>query len=119
MTHPPRPWLTHYEPGVPHDFQPSARTLPQLLEHAAATWPERRALDFLGGGTTYLTLLDDARRLASALIKSGVQPGDRVSIMLPNCPQFVTAFYGALIAGAVVVNTSPLYTASELRHQLI
>ncbi|THF88850.1 long-chain fatty acid--CoA ligase [Deinococcus sp. KSM4-11] len=120
MTHSPsRPWLTHYEPGVPHDFQPSGRTLPQVLEHAAATWPERTALDFLGAGTTYRALLEDARRLASALHKLGVRPGDRVSIMLPNCPQFVTAFYGALIAGAVVVNTSPLYTAPELQHQLI
>ncbi|GHF57129.1 long-chain acyl-CoA synthetase [Deinococcus metalli] len=119
MTQPlPRPWLTHYEPGVPHDFQPTERTLPQLLEHAAATWPDRVALDFLGATTTYRALLDDARRLASALHKVGVRPGDRVAIMLPNCPQFVTAFYGALLAGAVVVNTSPLYTPSELGHQL-
>lgn len=119
MTHfPPRPWLTHYESGVPHDFQPSDRTLPQLLEHAAATWPDRVALDFLGATTTYRALLGDARRLAEALRKMGVKPGDRVSIMLPNCPAFVTAFYGALLAGAVVVNTSPLYTPSELQHQL-
>ncbi|PNY80197.1 long-chain-fatty-acid--CoA ligase [Deinococcus koreensis] len=120
MTQPPlpRPWLQHYERGVPHDFSPSGRTLPQLLEEAAAQYPERVALSFLGATTTYRALLDDARRLANALRKMGVQPGDRVSIMLPNCPQFVVSFYGALMAGATVVNTSPMYTPHELQHQL-
>lgn len=114
----PRPWLRHYEPGVPHDFTPSDRTLPQMLERAAQNYPDRAALGFLGANTSYRELWQNAQRLALALQKMGVKPGDRVSVMLPNCPQFVTAFFGTLLAGAVVVNTSPLYVADELEHQL-
>ncbi|UQN05701.1 long-chain fatty acid--CoA ligase [Deinococcus sp. QL22] len=114
----PRPWLAHYEKGVPHDFTPSADTVPMLLEQAAAKFPDRPALTFVGASMTYKEVWQDAQRFATALQKSGVAPGDRVSIMLPNCPQFVVGFYGALLAGAVVVNTSPLYTPKELEHQL-
>ncbi|ACO45707.1 long-chain fatty acid--CoA ligase [Deinococcus deserti] len=113
-----RPWLSHYEAGVPHDFTPSDRTLPQVLERAASQFPDRVALEFLGAKTTYRQLLQDALRFASALQSLGVRPGERVAIMLPNCPQFVVAFYGTLLAGAVAVNTSPLYTPNELQHQL-
>ncbi|MDV6373966.1 long-chain-fatty-acid--CoA ligase [Deinococcus arenicola] len=115
---PTHPWLRHYEDGVPHDFTPSDLTLPQLLERAAQTYPDRVALGFLGAKTTYRELWQDAQKLAMALQKMGVEPGDRVSIMLPNCPQFVTAFYGTLLVGAVAVNTSPLYVADELEYQL-
>ncbi len=114
----PRPWLKHYEPGVPHDFTPSNLTLPQMLERAAQTYPDRTALGFLGAKTSYHGLWQDVQKFALALQKMGVEPGDRVSVMLPNCPQFVTAFFGTLLAGAVVVNTSPLYVADELEHQL-
>ncbi|WP_050920726.1 long-chain-fatty-acid--CoA ligase [Deinococcus gobiensis] len=115
----PRPWLSHYELGVPRDFRPSDLTLPELLERTAARVPGRTALSFLGAQTSYAALWRDARRLALALQKMGVKKGDRVAIMLPNCPQFVTAFYGTLIAGAVAVNTSPLYVAHELEQQLV
>ncbi|GGL71130.1 long-chain-fatty-acid--CoA ligase [Deinococcus aerolatus] len=114
----PRPWLQHYEVGVPHDFTPSTLTLPQMLERSAQRYPDRVATGFLGANTTYRELWQSAQKLALALQKMGVKPGDRVSVMLPNCPQFVTAFFGTLLAGAVVVNTSPLYVADELRHQL-
>ncbi|WP_216328715.1 long-chain-fatty-acid--CoA ligase [Deinococcus aestuarii] len=113
-----RPWLAHYEPGVPHDFTPGNAVLPDLLRRSAERYPDRVALTFLGATTTYRRLWQDARRFAAALQKLGVRPGERVSVMLPNCPQFVVAFYGALLAGATVVNTSPLYVASELEHQL-
>ncbi|MVN87798.1 AMP-binding protein [Deinococcus sp. HMF7620] len=113
-----RPWLGRYEAGVPRSFTPSGLTLPALLERTASKYPDRVALTFLGANTTYRQLWQDAGRFASALQKMGVQPGDRVSIMLPNMPQFVVAFYGALLAGAVAVNTSPMYTATELEHQL-
>lgn len=118
MTPADRPWFEHYEPGVPRDFVPSGRTLPQMLEETASRFPQRRALDFMGKGTTYAELLKRVRRFARALQRSGVRQGDRVAIMLPNCPQYVVAFYGALMAGAIVANTSPLYTPSELEHQL-
>ncbi len=114
----PRPWLKFYEDGVPHDFTPSRLTLPELLRETAERHPHRVALGFLGANTTYRELWHSVQRLALALEKMGVNPGDRVSLMLPNTPQFVVGFYGALLAGAVVVNTSPLYVAEELCHQL-
>ncbi|BDP41721.1 long-chain-fatty-acid--CoA ligase [Deinococcus aetherius] len=114
-----RPWLAHYEPGVPRDFTPSGGVLPDLLRRSAEAYADREALTFLGRATTYRRLWQDARRFAVALQNLGVRPGERVSVMLPNCPQFVVSFYGALLAGATVVNTSPLYVASELEHQLL
>ncbi|AWN22267.1 long-chain fatty acid--CoA ligase [Deinococcus irradiatisoli] len=114
-----RPWLTHYERGVPHDFTGEAMTLPQLLGRAAERHAARPALDFLGHRQTYRQLWSNARHFAAGLQRLGVHKGDRVAIMLPNTPQFVVAFFGAALAGAVVVNTSPLYTAKELEHQLI
>lgn len=113
-----RPWLSHYEEGVPHEFTPTNDTLPDLLRRTAEKYPDRTALTFLGAKTTYRVLWQQARSFAAALQKIGVQPGERVSLMLPNCPQFVVGFYGALLAGATVVNTSPLYTPHELEHQL-
>ncbi|MPY65807.1 long-chain fatty acid--CoA ligase [Deinococcus sp. SDU3-2] len=113
-----RPWLSHYEEGVPHEFTPTNDTLPDLLRRTAEQYPDRTALTFLGAKTTYRVLWQQALSFAAALQKIGVQPGERVSLMLPNCPQFVVGFYGALLAGATVVNTSPLYTPHELQHQL-
>ncbi|WP_084049066.1 long-chain-fatty-acid--CoA ligase [Deinococcus hopiensis] len=113
-----RPWLEQYEKGVPRDFAPGNDVLPDLLRRSAEGYADRTALTFLGAVTSYGELWEDALRFAAALQKIGVQPGERVSVMLPNCPQFVVAFYGALLAGATVVNTSPLYVPGELEHQL-
>ncbi|WP_019585850.1 long-chain-fatty-acid--CoA ligase [Deinococcus apachensis] len=113
-----RPWLDHYEEGVPRAWTPSNDVLPDLLRRTAEAFPDRVALSFLGATTTYRELWQDVGHFAAALQRLGVRPSERVSIMLPNCPQFVVAFYGALLAGATVVNTSPLYVASELEHQL-
>ncbi|RTR28619.1 long-chain-fatty-acid--CoA ligase [Deinococcus radiophilus] len=113
-----RPWLTHYEAGVPHEFHSSDRVMPDLLRENARDYGSRPAVSFLGASLNYTQLWQQVQALAAALQKSGVQPGDRVAIMLPNLPQFVVSFYGALLAGAVVVNTSPLYVADELAHQL-
>ena len=114
-----RPWLAHYESGVPHTFTPSELTLPQMLERAAGQFGARPALDFIGQRQTYRQLWANVQRFAAGLQAQGVAPGERVAIMLPNIPQFVVAFFGASLAGAVVVNTSPLYVAQELEHQLI
>ncbi|MBB5232887.1 long-chain-fatty-acid--CoA ligase [Deinococcus budaensis] len=113
-----RPWLDHYEEGVPREFTASNDVLPDLLRRSAERFPDRVALTFLGAKTTYRELWSGVQHFAAALQRLGVRPGERVSVMLPNCPQFVVAFYGALLAGATVVNTSPLYTPHELEHQL-
>ncbi|GGR22654.1 long-chain-fatty-acid--CoA ligase [Deinococcus ruber] len=114
-----RPWLAQYEQGIPHDIELDVPSLPAMLERSARRFPDRTALHFMGQTHSYRQLWQDVQRFAAALQKLGVKPGDRVSVMLPNCPQFVVAFFGASLAGAVVVNTSPLYVARELEHQLL
>jgi len=71
------------------------------MRRTAEANPEKQALDFLGRRMSYGQLWEETRRFARALQDLGVQPGDRVAIMLPNTPQFIIAFYGALLAGAV------------------
>lgn len=117
-TGPSFPWLAHYAHGVPAQPEIPTRSLPQLLEAAARQYGTRDAIIYYGTRISYLQLLALVDRFAQALVKLGVTRGDRVSICLPNVPQFPVSFYGALKAGAVVVATNPLYTGPELRHQL-
>lgn len=113
-----RPWFRHYEAGVPHEINTPEIPVYDLLRHSAERFPEQIAVSFIGANTSYRALWQQVQRFATALQKLGVRPGDRVSVMLPNCPQFLVAFFGASLAGAVVVNTSPLYVSRELQHQL-
>ena len=113
-----RPWLTSYAPGVEADIAVPAESLPEMLAASAERFGNRVALDFFGAETTYAELADEVTRAAEALRTVGVKPGDRVALVLPNCPQHVVAFYAALRLGAVVVEHNPLYTAPELEHQL-
>jgi long-chain acyl-CoA synthetase len=113
-----RPWLAAYDPGVLADIELPDEPLQAALSAAAVRFPARVAIRFFGGSITYRQLDAAANRFANALLGLGVSPGDRVALLMPNCPQMVVAFYGALRAGAVVVPTSPLYVESELEHQL-
>src|SRR5947209_8637637 len=113
-----RPWLSSYDPGVPADIELPDEPLTVGLARAAAKYPERVAIRSFGRSVTYRELDALANRFANALIASGVKPGDRVALLMPNCPQMVLAYYGGLRAGAVLVPTSPLYVESELEHQL-
>jgi long-chain acyl-CoA synthetase len=113
-----RPWLRHYDPAVPPTLIYPDKPLTWLLDEAVRHYGNRNATIFYGRRLTYAQLGAMADRFAAALIQLGVKPGDRVSICLPNTPQFPIAFYGALKAGAVVVPTNPIYTEPELQHQL-
>ncbi|MFI7606007.1 long-chain-fatty-acid--CoA ligase [Micromonospora sp. NPDC049366] len=113
-----RPWLRSYAPGVPATIDPSDESLVDLLADAARRFGSRTALDFFGATTTYAELADQVDRAAEALRRLGVGRGDRVALVLPNCPQHVVAFYAVLRLGAVVVEHNPLYTRQELAHQL-
>ncbi|WP_327028073.1 long-chain-fatty-acid--CoA ligase [Micromonospora sp. NBC_01740] len=113
-----RPWLRSYAPGVPATVAPSDESLVDLLRDAARRFGPRIALDFFGATTTYADLHDQVSRGAEALRRLGVGRGDRVALVLPNCPQHVVAFYAVLRLGAVVVEHNPLYTAQELTRQL-
>ena len=112
-----RPWLASYAPGVPHELPAPAGSLVDLIEASAAEYPDRPALEFFGRVTTYAELLEQVERAAEGLRRLGVQAGDPVGIVLPNCPQHVVAFYAVLRLGAIVVEHNPLYTPRELRHQ--
>lgn len=113
-----RPWLKWYEPGVPETVSVLDRPLHRLLSDTAARVPDRIAIQFMGHTTTFAELNESVSRFANALIGLGVEPGDRVSLIMPNCPQMVIGYYGTLRAGGVVVPTNPLYVESELQHQL-
>lgn len=113
-----RPWLASYAPGVPHDVEVPDEPLTASLDRAAARFPDRVAVDFLGATTTYAQLADRVARGAQALRDLGVRHGDRVAIAVPNGTSHVVAFLAVLRLGAVVVEHNPTYTAGELGHQL-
>ncbi|MFJ3384248.1 MULTISPECIES: long-chain-fatty-acid--CoA ligase [unclassified Curtobacterium] len=113
----PRPWLAAYAPGVPHDIEEPTGSLVDLVEQSAKRFPKKVALEFFKRTTTYAELQDEIVRAANGLRKLGVTAGDRVALVLPNCPQHVVAFYAVLRLGAIVVEHNPLYTPRELRHQ--
>jgi long-chain acyl-CoA synthetase len=112
------PWLRFYAKDVPTQLQVPDVPLTRFLDDAAARFPNRDAVVFFGRSLTYRKLLTDVERFAMALWRLGVRKGDRVALILPNCPQEVIAFYAILRLGAVVVPHNPLYTAPELHHQL-
>ncbi len=110
------PWVRHYQPGVPADIQLPTESLVALYERSVAEAGDAVATEIFGRTTTYTELGDQIARAAEGLRKLGVQAGDRVAIVLPNCPQHIVAFYAVLRLGAVVVEHNPLYTERELRH---
>lgn len=113
-----RPWTKHYDPGVPATLDYPQIPLTALLRTTVRSSPDATATIFFGARRTYASLYRDARRFAAGLQRLGVRKGDRVAIMLPNCPQFLIAFWGALEVGATVVPTNPLYTAREVSEQV-
>lgn len=113
-----RPWLDHYGPTVPKTVDIPDQPLTWLLDESARRYGANLAIEYYGTRLTYLQLASLAERFARALVRLGVKRGDRISVCLPNSPQFPIAFFGALKAGAVVVPTNPLYTSPELEHQL-
>ena len=121
-----KPWLAHYENEVPHTIDYPKIPLHRTLEDSAAKYPNQAAIKLvlrymgpltMGATLTYRQLMDQVNRFAAAMAALGVKKGDRVALMLPNLPQFVISFYGALKLGAIVVNTNPTYTAREIEHQ--
>lgn len=113
-----RPWLKHYEPGVPHTISLPDRPVHRFLRSAATRFPNHIAIKFLGRSISYRELSAEADRFANALLDRGVQRGDRVMILLPNIPQTIIAYYGILRAGGVVVFTSPTNSEAEVIRQV-
>lgn len=112
-----RPWLANYADGVPGEIPLPEGSLYDLVAASVEKYPHGVALEFFGRETTYSELGEQIERAAEGLRLLGVQKGDRVALVLPNCPQHVAAFYAVLRLGAIVVEHNPLYTPRELRHQ--
>ena len=112
-----QPWVKNYQPGVPAEIDLPTESLVAMFERSVAEAGSHPAMEFFGRRTTYTALGDQVDRVAEGLRRLGVRPGDRVALILPNCPQHVVAFYAVLRLGAVVVEHNPLYTSRELRHQ--
>ena len=113
----PRPWLASYAEGVPHEIELPTGSLYDLVAASVAEFHSGVALEFFGRTTTYTGLGEQIDRAAEGLRVLGVQKGDPVGIVLPNCPQHIVAFYAVLRLGGIVVEHNPLYTPRELRHQ--
>jgi len=112
-----RPWLKFYDEGVPHSITYPEITLPEMLRETARKFPDATATIFEGTRMTYAELQAQVESFAAGLAGLGVARGDRVAIMLPNCPQTVIAFYATLSMGGIAVMTNPMYVERELEHQ--
>ncbi len=115
------PWLANYPAGVPAEIDVNEfPSIPSVLEGAIANYADRPAFSNLGKSVTYAQVDAYSRQFAAYLLgELKLKKGDRVAIMMPNCLQYPIATFGVLRAGLTVVNTNPMYTARELRHQLV
>jgi long-chain acyl-CoA synthetase len=125
----PKPWLEEYDSGVPATIDYPQTPLFQFLLDTAAKYPHNDVLIYgnvveplgnalMDASMTYSELLELTHRFAAALQELGVQKGDRVAVHLPNCPQFIIAYYATLMVGGVVVPCNPQYVPREIGHQL-
>ncbi|MDH5224783.1 MAG: long-chain fatty acid--CoA ligase [Actinomycetota bacterium] len=114
-----RPWFDAYPPDMPHSLAPFPKeSVFELLRSAAAGFPDKPALAFFGAHMTYAELLREVERFSAVLAGLGVRQGDRVGMILPNCPEYVITFFACQRIGAVAVGNNPLYTERELEHQI-
>jgi len=111
-------WREHYQHPTVWERTFPPLSMGEMVTSSALAHPDAPMIDFMGRRFSYGTMFGQIRRIACGLQAMGVQKGDRVGLYLPNTPHYVAAYYGALIAGAIVVNFSPLYTAAELEHQV-
>lgn len=114
-----QPWFDHYDEDVPHAIgsYPPKTLLDFVAEHAR-TSPDATALRFKGRGLTFREVDEASTALARSLTADGVGRGDRVALLLPNCPQFVIAELAVWKAGGIVVPQNPIYTDRELEESL-
>ena len=116
-----RPWLASYPDGVPHQIDPDEyASIVAVLQSSLEKYRDRPAFSNMGRSITYAEVDKYSKQFASYLLNElKLKKGDRVAVMMPNCLQYPIATFGILRAGLTVVNTNPLYTARELRHQLV
>jgi long-chain acyl-CoA synthetase len=113
-----RPWLNIYPQGVPANIDPDKyQSVVELIEESFKKFRSKAAFTSMGKSLTYEEIDRMSRDFGAYLISRGLEPGDKVALMMPNLLQYPVALYGALRAGLVVVNTNPLYTPREMKHQ--
>ncbi|WP_235298120.1 AMP-binding protein [Portibacter marinus] len=113
-----RPWIKNYPSGVPANIDPNQyKTLLDFAADCFKKFKDRKAFECMGKSITYGELDKMSNNFAAYLHSRGLEPGEKIAIMMPNLLQYPIAIFGALKAGLIVVNTNPLYTPREMKHQ--
>lgn len=113
-----RPWLQHYPQGIPANIDADAfPSLVSVIEDTFEKYGPQKAFSCMGKELTYQQIDQLSRQFGAYLHTRGLQPGDKIALMMPNMLQYPIALYGAFRAGLIVVNTNPLYTPREMKHQ--
>lgn len=105
-----KPWLDLYPSEIRKTLDYERIPLQEYLVRAGTKYPEKTAIHFMGKDISYKEFYESSLKFANYLRSIGIKKGDRVAIMLPNCPQNAIAYFGILFSGAIVVQTNPLYT---------
>ncbi len=113
-----KPWLKHYHKDVPPTVEFSEKSLVDLFDETSQKYANQPAVIFYGNKITFKQLHDEVDRFATALSQLGVKKGDKVALYLLNSPQYIIAYFATLKVGATVTPISPVYTSSEVKHQL-
>ncbi len=115
-----KPWLQHYPAGIPANIDPSQYTsLLSMVEESFQKYRDLPAFVFMGRTLTFGEVDRLSTQFGAYLQSRGLEPGDRIALMMPNLLQYPIALFGALRAGLILVNTNPLYTPREMKHQFI
>lgn len=113
-----RPWLSQYPAGVPANIQVEEyESVVDFLQFCFDEYGDKKAFSCMGADLTYKQVDEKSKAMAAYLQSRGLKPGDRIALMMPNLLQYPISLFGALRAGLVVVNTNPLYTPREMKHQ--
>lgn len=113
-----RPWLKHYPPNMPANIDPdSYKNLLEILDETFNKYRYKIAFTCFGKDLTYDEVDRYSKQFAAYLHSRGLEPGDKLAIMMPNVLQYPIVLFGALRAGLTIVNTNPLYTPREMKHQ--
>lgn len=113
-----RPWLKFYPEFVPREVDISEKLVSEILDEAVEKYKDRTAVIFYGEKISYRELKEQIDKLATALHDLGIRKGDRVALLLLNCPQYIIAFFAVAKIGAIISSISPVYSSSEIKYQL-
>lgn len=115
-----KPWLSHYPAGVPANIEVDKyETIIEFVQECLTKFAHKPAYECMGKRLTYKEVDVMSDSFGAYLQSRGLKPKDKIAIMMPNLLQFPVALFGALKAGLIVVNTNPLYTPREMKHQFI